>query len=319
MSHAQDSTRFRGLLYVAKKAFGCRLTRQVYSHHMLMMHDANLWIIWFLCIFLSRSQPTDVSKNSLSATTTFFHTWTKSLAGEVSRHHPVPGHQNHSKLAGTRKVGTPTLAVTLLMLMIRNNAMCIDRPWRPGKFGDCCEVWSIHFRTLKFVRTCFPLPGSRELFWVCFRNIYTSLWKNRPKVAGRQTRALGKAWVLNFEFTLLRCQPSGPSQNPSCKCASSPKTAAISGIMNEDMDTCDIDIMWTHRLMISVQLKLWHSEWQEDDARDMSNLRPFCVVEHQHAMSTRASRPVAARATADILDLRHSGEEAVHGLFAFNL
>lgn len=85
MSHAHDSTRLRGLLYVAKSQQSCRLTRPVSSHHMLM-HDASLQMICLVSTpLLSLSQPKDVTKNiSLSATATFFHTWTKS----VSRDHP---------------------------------------------------------------------------------------------------------------------------------------------------------------------------------------------------------------------------------------
>ena len=133
---------------------------------------------------LSLSQPTNVTKNiSFSATATFFHTWTKS----VSRDHPGALAIKIIQNAGSKhgKVETPPWEVknqaVKLMSMIRNNAMCIDRPSKPG--------------ILKFWRLRLILRLASETYH----------FGARPR---------DKAWVLNFEFSLLRCHPATLQLSP---------------------------------------------------------------------------------------------------------
>ena len=72
MSHAHDSTRFRGLLYVAKSQQGCWLIRPVSSHHMLM-HDANLRTICLVSTpFLSQSHPLILPKHPIFSNRNLF-------------------------------------------------------------------------------------------------------------------------------------------------------------------------------------------------------------------------------------------------------
>ena len=153
MSHAHDSTRFRGLLYVAKSQQGCRLIKQVSSHQVLM-HDANLRMIWFLRLCYLFPNLKTSPKTSHFQQPQPFSTRGRNLCRGITR---VPGHQNHSKQGERKRQGwDPTLGssknqAVKLMSMIRKNR-------------------HVHRQALQTRQILKFSPNS----WACFRNI--SLW-----------------------------------------------------------------------------------------------------------------------------------------------
>ena len=195
--------------------------------------------------------PTDITKTSHFQQPQPFSTHGRNPCREITR---VPGHQNHSKRGSKHgEVGTPPWEVqkyqaVKLMSMIRNKRHVHRQALQTRQI-------------LKFSPTVILGLVSE----IChFRACATK--KIFVKVDGGLTRPLDKAWVLNFEFSLLRCHPATlqlSPQNPSCKGASSPKTASMPGILNEDIDTGDIDIIWNDRLMISAQPKCHRRCMQE--------------------------------------------------------